>query len=43
MEAGLPEGTLSVLPGPGATTAMALVRDPRVAKSVAGSTEVVRP
>ncbi len=41
MEAGLPEGTLSVLPGPGATTAMALVRDPRVAKiSFTGSTEV---
>jgi acyl-CoA reductase-like NAD-dependent aldehyde dehydrogenase len=41
MEAGLPEGTLSVLPGPGATTAMALVEDPRVAKiSFTGSTEV---
>ena len=41
MEAGLPEGTLSVLPGPGATTAMALVRDPQVAKvSFTGSTEV---
>ena len=41
MEAGLPEGTLSVLPGPGATTAMALVADPRVAKiSFTGSTEV---
>jgi acyl-CoA reductase-like NAD-dependent aldehyde dehydrogenase len=41
MEAGLPEGPLSVLPGPGATTAMALVEDPRVAKiSFTGSTEV---
>ena len=41
MEAGLPEGTLSVVPGPGATTAMALVEDPRVAKiSFTGSTEV---
>jgi acyl-CoA reductase-like NAD-dependent aldehyde dehydrogenase len=41
MEAGLPEGTLSVVPGPGATTAMALVKDPRVAKvSFTGSTEV---
>jgi acyl-CoA reductase-like NAD-dependent aldehyde dehydrogenase len=40
-EAGLPEGTLSVLPGPGSTTAMALVEDPRVAKiSFTGSTEV---
>jgi acyl-CoA reductase-like NAD-dependent aldehyde dehydrogenase len=41
MEAGLPEGTLSVVPGPGSTTAMALVEDPRVAKiSFTGSTEV---
>jgi betaine-aldehyde dehydrogenase len=41
MDAGLPEGTLSVVPGPGATTAMALVTDPRVAKiSFTGSTEV---
>jgi betaine-aldehyde dehydrogenase len=41
MEAGLPEGTLSVVPGPGATTAMELVTDPRVAKvSFTGSTEV---
>jgi len=41
VEVGLPEGTLSVLPGPGATTAMALVEDPRVAKiSFTGSTEV---
>lgn len=40
-EAGLPEGTLSVLPGPGATTAMALIEDPRVNKiSFTGSTEV---
>jgi acyl-CoA reductase-like NAD-dependent aldehyde dehydrogenase len=40
-EAGLPEGTLSVVPGPGSTTAMALVTDPRVAKiSFTGSTEV---
>jgi acyl-CoA reductase-like NAD-dependent aldehyde dehydrogenase len=41
MDAGLPEGTLSVVPGPGATTAMALVTDPRVGKvSFTGSTEV---
>ena len=41
MEAGLPEGTLSVLPGPGATTAAALIADPRVAKiGFTGSTEV---
>jgi betaine-aldehyde dehydrogenase len=41
MEAGLPEGVLSVLPGPGATTAAALVEDPRVSKiSFTGSTEV---
>lgn len=40
-EAGLPEGTLSVVPGPGSTTAMALIADPRVAKiSFTGSTEV---
>ena len=40
-EAGLPEGTLSVLPGPGATVAGALVADPRVSKiSFTGSTEV---
>ncbi len=38
---GLPEGTLSVLPGPGSTTAAALIADPRVAKiSFTGSTEV---
>ena len=43
-EAGLPEGTLSVLPGPGSTTASALVADPRVAKvSFTGSTEVGHP
>jgi acyl-CoA reductase-like NAD-dependent aldehyde dehydrogenase len=42
-EAGLPEGTFSVLPGPGATTATALIEDPRVAKiSFTGSTEVGR-
>jgi acyl-CoA reductase-like NAD-dependent aldehyde dehydrogenase len=40
-ECGLPEGTLSVLPGPGSTTATALIADPRVAKiSFTGSTEV---
>jgi acyl-CoA reductase-like NAD-dependent aldehyde dehydrogenase len=40
-EAGVPPGTLSVLPGPGATVANALVADPRVAKiSFTGSTEV---
>jgi acyl-CoA reductase-like NAD-dependent aldehyde dehydrogenase len=40
-DAGLPEGTLSVLPGPGSTTASALVADPRVSKiSFTGSTEV---
>jgi acyl-CoA reductase-like NAD-dependent aldehyde dehydrogenase len=40
-EAGLPEGTLSVLPGPGSSTAGALIADPRVAKiSFTGSTEV---
>jgi acyl-CoA reductase-like NAD-dependent aldehyde dehydrogenase len=39
--AGLPEGTLSVLPGPGSTTAGTLVADPRVDKvSFTGSTEV---
>ncbi len=41
MEAGLPEGTLSVLPGPGSTTATALITDPRIAKiGFTGSTEV---
>jgi betaine-aldehyde dehydrogenase len=40
-EAGLPESTLSVLPGPGSTTASALIADRRVAKiSFTGSTEV---
>ncbi len=40
-ESGLPEGTLSVLPGPGSTTAGALIADPRVSKiSFTGSTEV---
>ncbi|HZD18955.1 MAG TPA: aldehyde dehydrogenase family protein [Actinomycetota bacterium] len=40
-EAGLPEGTLSVIPGPGSTTAGALISDPRVAKiGFTGSTEV---
>mgnify|MGYP003296184022 CR=1 FL=1 len=40
-EAGLPDGALSVLPGPGSTTAMALISDPRGAKvSFTGSTEV---
>ncbi len=40
-EVGLPEGTLSVLPGPGSSVAGALISDPRVAKiSFTGSTEV---
>ncbi len=40
-EAGLPDGALSVLPGPGSTVAGALIADPRVAKiSFTGSTEV---
>ncbi len=40
-EAGLPEGALSILPGPGSSTASALIADPRVAKiSFTGSTEV---
>ena len=40
-ECGLPDGVLSVLPGPGSTTASALIADPRVAKvSFTGSTEV---
>jgi acyl-CoA reductase-like NAD-dependent aldehyde dehydrogenase len=40
-ECGLPEGTLSVLPGPGSSIATALIADPRVAKiSFTGSTEV---
>ena len=38
---GLPEGTLSVVPGPGSSTAAALIADPRVSKiSFTGSTEV---
>ena len=41
VEAGLPDGALSVIPGPGSTTAGALVADPRVSKvSFTGSTEV---
>jgi acyl-CoA reductase-like NAD-dependent aldehyde dehydrogenase len=40
-EAGLPEGALSILPGPGSTTGSALIADPRVSKiSFTGSTEV---
>jgi acyl-CoA reductase-like NAD-dependent aldehyde dehydrogenase len=40
-EAGVPDGTLSVLPGPGSTTGTSLISDPRVAKiSFTGSTEV---
>ncbi|MBI3648693.1 MAG: aldehyde dehydrogenase [Actinobacteria bacterium] len=40
-EAGLPDGALSVLPGPGSAIAGALIADPRVAKiSFTGSTEV---
>ena len=40
-EAGLPEGTLSVLPGPGLDDGSALVADPRVSKIIfTGSTEV---
>jgi len=40
-EAGLPDGALSVLPGPGSTVAASLIADPRVAKiSFTGSTEV---
>jgi len=40
-EAGLPDGVLSVLPGPGSTVAGALIADPRVSKiSFTGSTEV---
>ena len=40
-EAGLPEGTLTVLPGPGSSTAGALIADPRVSKVwFTGSTEV---
>jgi acyl-CoA reductase-like NAD-dependent aldehyde dehydrogenase len=40
-EVGLPEGVLSVLPGPGSSVAGALISDPRVSKiSFTGSTEV---
>ena len=40
-EAGLPEGTMSVLPGPGSTVGNALVTDPRVSKvGFTGSTEI---
>src|SRR5207244_8024609 len=40
-EAGLPEGTLSILPGPGPSVGSALIADPRVSKiSFTGSTEV---
>ncbi|HEX9374647.1 MAG TPA: aldehyde dehydrogenase family protein [Actinomycetota bacterium] len=40
-EAGLPEGALSVLPGPGSAVGDALVADPRVSKvSFTGSTEI---
>jgi acyl-CoA reductase-like NAD-dependent aldehyde dehydrogenase len=40
-EAGLPDGALSVVPGPGSTMAGALIADPRVDKiSFTGSTEV---
>src|SRR5205823_1529754 len=40
-EAGVPDGALNVLPGPGSTTAVALISDPRVSKiSFTGSTEV---
>jgi acyl-CoA reductase-like NAD-dependent aldehyde dehydrogenase len=40
-ECGLPEGVLSVLPGPGSTVGGALISDPRVSKiSFTGSTEV---
>jgi betaine-aldehyde dehydrogenase len=40
-EAGLPDGALSVLPGPGSVVAGALIADPRVSKiSFTGSTEV---
>jgi acyl-CoA reductase-like NAD-dependent aldehyde dehydrogenase len=40
-EAGLPEGTLSVLPGPGPSVGSALIADRRVSKiSFTGSTEV---
>jgi acyl-CoA reductase-like NAD-dependent aldehyde dehydrogenase len=41
LEAGVPDGAVSVLPGPGGTIGSALVTDPRVSKiSFTGSTEV---
>ncbi|HXZ05150.1 MAG TPA: aldehyde dehydrogenase family protein [Ktedonobacteraceae bacterium] len=41
MEAGLPQGVISVLPGPGSVVGNALVTNPQVAKvSFTGSTEV---
>ncbi len=41
LEAGLPEGVLNVVPGPGGATGSALVQDPRVRKiSFTGSTEI---
>ena len=40
VEAGLPEGTMSVLPGPGSSVGNALVTDPRVSKvGFTGSTD----
>jgi betaine-aldehyde dehydrogenase len=40
-ECGLPEGAVSVVPGPGASVGSALIADPRVSKiSFTGSTEV---
>jgi betaine-aldehyde dehydrogenase len=40
-EAGLPDGTMSVLPGPGSSVGNALVTDPRVSKvGFTGSTEI---
>jgi acyl-CoA reductase-like NAD-dependent aldehyde dehydrogenase len=40
-DAGIPDGVVSVLPGPGAAVGNALVEDPRVAKiSFTGSTEI---
>ena len=40
-ECGLPEGTLSVLPGPGSSVGSALIGDPRISKiGFTGSTEV---
>ena len=41
VEAGLPQGAVSILPGPGSIAGGALVADPRVAKvSFTGSTEI---